>query len=110
MPLIVKSQIFTTDKNIMVFKKVRKEGDLIVSPYHVFYWELGKIYHIPQLTMVNNIAGMLFVYEGFHAYLEALCADSDCILAKMIIPKGSKYALGIGPHIVSDTMMFYTLL
>jgi hypothetical protein len=119
MPLLVRSEILTAENHMIVYKKVKMKGDQIVSPYHEFHWQRDRIYHVPQLTFVD-IDGRIrkrnkvnWVNEGFHAYIEKrCCADPDpsFLIAKMIIPKGSKYVLGAGYHIVSDTMIFYNLL
>jgi hypothetical protein len=124
MPLLVNSSLLTANNDILAYKYVKKEGNLIVSPYYRFYWEPGKIYHINKLTIVKEL-GTLCVNDGFHAYLAKTdqvqngiiglktirsIHEKDCIIAKMIIPKGSKYVLGYVGYIVSDSMILDTLL
>lgn len=107
-----KPKLQTAKKNIVVYKVVRLNENIIESLIKRFRYELERKYEIPKLKLLppecfdfDSDYGLLYkVYEGFHSYntyVDALLQhELNCFdpfsyvktkVVECIIPKGSKY-------------------
>lgn len=97
-------------KDIKVYKLLVKYE--CTSPHrNERYWRgdtkrvtLGKV-----VVLFKKSEYRVMVEEGMHAYTTRKSADCDyarssCYVHEMVVPKGSKYYLGIHGDIVSDTL------
>lgn len=107
--------------DIPILKVGVEDGNIMVSPYTQFSYELGKIYKMAEMNPIC-FNGQYHINEGFHSYdpreLQLYCMYWAIIVAKGsltqarypgwmnvfegFIPKGSHYYLNICGELVSD--------
>lgn len=109
------------ETDIPILKVGREEGNIMVSPYMEFAYELGKIYKT-KINPTYDAKGLYRIYAGFHSYdpreLQAYHEFWSIIVAQGgltqdvypshmnvfegFIPKGSSYYLNMCGKLVSD--------
>lgn len=109
-----------TVRDIKVYKVIRKNGtgvyrDLRYKNGNMMLWKPG--YHYTELPDTNgNVFGIKIrldewaIYKGLHSIKTPKKAkihiyNNDCIIVKMIIPKGSKYFKNKDEY-VSDQLVY----
>lgn len=104
-------------EDIVVFKKLskrkRKAGIVFSAPYQNFLYEKGTHYYQEGYDFTSRITKSgrsyeLQIYEGLHAKTTAAATrfTNGNITIEMIVPKGSKYFLGINNDIVSNNLIW----
>lgn len=108
-----KSKYTIAKDNITVYKKLWKLGKDYVSPHRCFPYEKGTHYYqdgnwCTFNTMYTTCGIQLEINEGLHAYLNPIFVTlgNDMVVVKMIVPKGSKYFIGIDGDIVANNLIW----
>lgn len=111
----------TAEVDIPILKVGVEDGNIMVSPYNKFSYELGKIYKMSKINPIY-VKSLCHIYEGFHSYdpreLQLYHEFWAIIVAKGgltqerypawmnvfegFIPKGSHYYLNMCGELVSD--------
>lgn len=88
--------------NIIVYKKLFKDGDKLLSPiFKDTEWKIGEL-------KTSRLTGNPWrVFEGLHSYTTKKRVDctNDEIIVKCIIPKGATYIRGLFNEIVSTQLI-----
>lgn len=109
----------TATKDIVVYKRLKRykkwankngKGYIYESPYQRFKYNLGYEYNVQRFQIFEScIDNKLRIYQGLHSYTNYETARNrkniNEVIVKCIIPKGSKYFLGIHNDIVSDKLI-----
>ena len=100
-----------SDTSSLIINEVEHIKSMYTTPFQDFEVEIGREYK-SELQKIYRCAGM--VGRGLHSYArKPRIADKGCIIAKCIIPKGSKYYKGTFRGRVSyasDTIRYVRLL
>lgn len=111
----------TAETDIPILKVGVEDGNIMVSPYIQFSYELGKVYKMAKMDPVY-VKNQCHIHEGFHSYdpreLQLYHEFWGVIVAKGrlrqnsypswmdvfegFIPKGSHYYLNMCGELVSD--------
>lgn len=111
----------TAEVDIPILKVGVEDGNIMVSPYTKFSYELGKIYKMDKINP-TYFKNHCIIHEGFHSYdpreLQLYREFWGIIVAKGIlrqerypawmhvfegfIPRGSHYYLNMNGELVSD--------
>jgi len=111
----------TAEADVPILKVGVEDGNIMVSPYNKFPYELGKIYKMPGMNLIYS-EFQCHIHEGFHSYdprkLQLHHEFWGVIVAKGglrrdsyprwmdifegFIPKGSHYYLNVYGELVSD--------
>jgi len=110
MCLIPKTKIKTANRSITCYKRFvtrRRTGEL-VSPYQATVYSLGETKEVPFFTdeverKIKKRTDVKAINAGLHAYttLKRATNIEFYTIARCLIPKGTKYALGSNGDIVA---------
>ena len=111
----------TAEVDIPILKVGVDDGNIMVSPYTKFSYELGKVYKTDRMNPIYD-KGLCHIHEGFHSYdprelqlhhefwgiivttgrlrLDSYPAWMDVF--EGFIPRGSHYYLNMRGELVSD--------
>lgn len=126
------TEIKIAKEDITVYKMVKLHNENYVTPYLFFLYKKDKIYSISKSLCLSDKKGpgfdrreliivskslipkkdLRWIYEGFHFSFTKIrlydCYYIDSRIIKCIIPKGSKYIVGIDKDLgVSDTIILH---
>jgi len=89
-------------EDILAFKRLRIQGDDIISPYIYTKWKVGEL---KKADMQQN--GLGEIEQGLHCYVSEEIAVKNwggCTTVPVIIPKGAHYYIN-DKEIVSNQMI-----
>jgi hypothetical protein len=113
--------VLIAETDIPILKVGVEDGNIMISPYTKFSYELGKTYKMPKINPIC-VEGRCYIHEGFHSYDPRelqLYHEFWCIIVAKgglrqelypvwmdifegFIPKGSHYYLNMRGELVSD--------
>lgn len=96
----------TADKNIVVFKYLKKVGGKLVSPFRKRYgktWETGVPHTAKLVKNVSSFNEIGHINIGLHSYLNF--NEYNDKLYRAIIPKGSHYYKNDREYVSSALMI-----
>ena len=111
-----------TRKDIKVFKVLKLNGLFLHSPYYDKgkCWAVNWVYKsdIEGVTFFRNeqFFSTINISKGFHSYIDLYKAhlksipNKEYVVCEAIIPKGSRYYLGMQGDIVSDQLKITKIL
>lgn len=109
-------------KDIKVFKVLELNGLFLHSPYYNKgrCWAINWVYESNMIGEVSfeedSFHSTIQISQGFHAYITLADAclkkilNKDYIVCEAIIPKGSRYYLGMQGDIVSNQLKITKIL
>lgn len=104
-------EIKVAEKDIVVYKRLKLDREILCSPYYLKIWSLGKLETLESSLYLENINteddNYYVVDQGFHAhlYVEDAIHYPGTVVYKAIIPKGSEYIIGECNEVVSNQLI-----
>jgi len=92
------------DKDIVCYKKGYIKPDDTFEPYYQDYYRYKKGELQPHVPIVfSGVEGEFIVSEGYHSYI---AKPTYGTIRNFIIPKGTKYCIGIGGDMVAENLIY----
>jgi hypothetical protein len=120
---ILENEVKTASEDILVYKVLHRTIDGYMSPVYDACWILGEIITVAafsagRLLFTNTIPlGVTVVAQGLHSYDSnkidlhniGISHPSE-VIARMVIPKNTKYIVGTMGELVSLSLRFDSIV